>query len=106
VKGLWPCLLGMATATAAAGEDTAWRSSWDAALYTTVTRTGLPADSLLNPANRYAHLAEATQGDEARFNFKLEADALRLTLRPILSWHRQNDGTTSAETQRGYLSQW
>lgn len=79
--------------------DDDWRSSWDVALYATTSATDLTADSVLNPGNRYAGLAKHMQSAEARINVKLEADALRLTLRPIL---RSESDTPS----RGYLSQW
>jgi hypothetical protein len=87
-------------------EDAAWRASADAALYAMADNTVLQADSVLNPANRYTRLAEQAYGGEARLNFKLESQALRLTLRPILHYQWQDDGTASGESQRGYLSQW
>jgi hypothetical protein len=108
VKRLWLCLLGL-TAQAWA-EETNWRTSWDAALYASAASTALQADSVLNPSNHYARLAEQVYSGEARFNFKLESQAtglpLRLTLRPILHYQWQDDGTASGESQRGYLSQW
>lgn len=80
-------------------EDAAWRASADAALYVSADSAVLQANSVLNPANRYAQLAENAYGGEARINFKLESDKLRLTLRPIFL--AQSDAM-----QRGYLSQW
>lgn len=79
--------------------DEPWRSSWDVTLHATTSATDLTEDSVLNPGNRYAGLAEHAQSAEARINLKLESDALRLTLRPILR-------SASDTPSRGYLSQW
>jgi hypothetical protein len=83
----------------ALAEDAAWRTSGDAALYATAAGATLQTDSVLNPANRYARLDTHAQSAEARLNFKLESDSLRLTLRPIFL-------AQSDVSNRAYLSQW
>ncbi len=102
------CLPG--SSTLALAEDTAWRSTWDAALHVTAANTQLQTDSVLNPANAFARLGENTSGTEARINLKLESDApglpLKLSLRPILRYQRSDDGTSTTSENDAYLSQW
>jgi hypothetical protein len=102
--------------------DDAWRSQWDIALHTTASTARLQTNSVLNPANAVAQLAESAYGGEVRINIKLESDAtglpaglpigfpmgfpFRLTLRPILSTQHQDNGTTQSAANDAYLSQW
>lgn len=83
-----------------------WRGSRDAAIHATAEATGLQSGSVLNPANLYARLAEQAHGIEARINLKLETDVLRLTLRPILSLQRRDDGFSTTTASLGTMSQW
>jgi hypothetical protein len=90
--------------------DDGWRSSWDVAFHATAGATRLQADSVLNPANTFARLGENTRGAEARINFKLESEVrglpIKLTLRPILSSQRSDDGISSTSENDAYVSQW
>lgn len=90
--------------------DDEWRSSWDVALHATAAAARLQTDSVLNPANAFARLGENTSGAEARISFKLESDVrglpVKLSLRPILSSQRSDDGTSSTYENDAYLSQW
>jgi hypothetical protein len=92
-------LLGLALPAQA---DPAWRGQWDITLHATASTTQLRTDSVLNPGNTIAHLSENVVGGEARINLRLESDALRLTLRPILSSQQQDNG--GVDDAR--LSQW
>jgi hypothetical protein len=90
--------------------DDDWRSSWDVALHATAGAVHLQSDSVLNPANTLARLGESTTGAEARINIKLESDLrgvpVKLSLRPILSHQRSDDGTSTSTENDAYLSQW
>lgn len=101
------CLLFL-SASALADDD--WRSSWDIALHATGGAAHLQTDSVLNPANAFARIGEYTSGAEARINFKLESNVrglpVKLSLRPILSSQRSDDGTSSTSENDAYLSQW
>jgi hypothetical protein len=107
VKFLQLCLLFL-SAPALADDD--WRSSWDVALHATAGAAHLQADSVLNPANTFARIGESTSGAEARINFKLESNLrglpVKLSLRPILSNQRSDDGISSTSDNDAYLSQW
>lgn len=93
---------------ALAGED--WRTGWDVALHATAGAARLQANSVLNPANALARLAENSSGAEARINFKLESDVqgvpIKLSLRPILRHQRSDDGTSTTTESDASLSQW
>ena len=97
-------------ATQPALADDQWRSSWDVALHATTGAARLQADSVMNPANAFARIGEYTSGAEARINFKLESEVrglpVKLSLRPILSSQRSDDGTSSTSENDAYLSQW
>lgn len=73
-------------------------ASWDGTLYGYTTQTAPRMDSVLNPQNQLAHLPRSVNTAEARFNIKWEADALRLTLRPIV--------VKQPAANQAYLSQW
>ena len=107
MKFLQLCLLFLSVPALA---DDDWRSSWDVALHATAGTARLQADSVLNPTNAFARIGEYTSGAEARINFKLESDVrglpVKLSLRPILSSQRSDDGTSSTSDNDAYLSQW
>ena len=86
-------------------EEGALNFSGDGALYGYATSTALQNDSLLNPDNQIARLAQHSQTTEARFNFKAENDTLRLTLRPILLWQQNSKAFGEQVHREGYLSQ-
>lgn len=77
----WLTLAGAFFASNAVAND--WNTSWDGALYAYVSHTRIRADSPLNPGNQIARLPQNSTTLESRFNFKVENDTLRLTLRPI-----------------------
>jgi hypothetical protein len=108
VKLLWPCLLGVSASALA--DEMAWRGSRDIALHATATAARLQADSALNPGNALARLGENSLGAEARINLKLESEVMglpiKLSLRPILSSRRTDDGASTASENDAYLSQW
>ncbi len=94
----WLCLAGMIFISDAVADD--WNSSWDSALYAYADRTSVRADSPHNPG--IARLPQHNTTAEARFNLKVENDALRLTLRPIVL--TQNNNVNNQYDS--YLSQW
>ncbi len=102
------CLLG--SSTLAQANDATWRSAWDISLHATAGAAHLQADSMLNPANAFARLGENTTGADSRIHFKLESDLqglpIKLSLRPILSHQRSDDGTSTTSDNDAYLSQW
>lgn len=98
-------VLMMCCACEAMAEDAAWRTSWDGTLYGYRTHAVLRDDSVLNPGNQFAQLAQRRDTAEARLNFKAERDELRIAMRPILVV--QNGYTASDVVHRDerYLSQ-
>ena len=102
------CFLSISTLAQA--DDAALRSTWDVALHATAGAAHLQADGVLNPANAFARIGENTSGAEARINFKLESEMrglpVKLSLRPILSSQRSDDGRSSTSDNDAYLSQW
>jgi hypothetical protein len=87
-------------------EDSEWKTAWDCTLYAYASSTSIRNDSVLNPGNYLAQLAQRNDTIEARSNFKVERDSLQFTARPILS--AQQDRNSFGETNKteGYLSQW
>ncbi|MFT3847105.1 MAG: hypothetical protein QM739_00050 [Propionivibrio sp.] len=88
-------------------ETNSWRSSWDGTLYGYASATRLQPDSVLNPDNQLARLADRSATTELRLNLKTENESLRLTARPILlaqTAHVPHDG--AANEDDAYLSQW
>lgn len=88
--------------TSACADESSLNTSWDGALYGYAAHTALRNDAVLNPGNRVAHLPQDGGTLEARFNFKAENDALRLTLRPIVLAQRSDQGRQN----EAYLSLW
>ena len=76
-------LLSLFVGTAAA-EESSWATGWDATLYGYASHTELRDDSVLNPDNHVARMAERSVTGELRMNLKAENDVFRLTARPIL----------------------
>jgi len=90
----------------AAAEESAWTAGWDATLYGYGSHTDLRHDSVLNPDNRIAHVAERSVTGELRMNLKAENDVFRLTARPILLTRETHNGFGSERNGDAYLSQW
>lgn len=97
--------LGSIALAPACAEEGEWNGSWDGAVYAYANTSELRSDSLLNPDNRIARLSQHSQSAEARFNFKAENDALRLTLRPIMLWQRNSNELGEQVQSETYLSQ-
>ncbi len=99
---LFALLLFIGSATASATESE-WRASWDGTLYGYANRSALRGDSILNPDNRFAGLAQRSEVVELRLNFKTENETLRLTARPIVS---TRNASGAGQRDEAYLSQW
>jgi hypothetical protein len=80
--------------------------SWDGMLYGYASSMNLRNDSVLNPGNYIAKLAQRTDIADARFNFKTESDSLQLTARPILLTQQQRNAFGDTNKSEGYFSQW
>ena len=89
----------------ACADEVEWSNSLDGAVYAYQTNNELRTDSLLNPDNRIARLSQRSQTVEARFNFKVEIDTLRLTLRPIMLWQQNSNAFGEQIQSETYLSQ-
>jgi len=96
------CLL-VGTASA---QESGWNAGWDATLYGYASHTDLRHDSVLNPDNRIAHMAERSAVGELRMNLKAENDVFRLTARPIVLTRETHNGFGSERNGDAYLSQW
>lgn len=83
-----------------------WRTSWDATLYGYANSTTLRPDSVLNPGNRIAGLAQRSEVGELRGNLKAENDSVRFTARPIVSSRNTRNEFGNTQRSDGYLSQW
>jgi hypothetical protein len=83
-----------------------WRTSWDAALYGYASHLALRNDSVLNPVNQIAHIAQRSDSAELRMNAKAENDTLRFTARGIANVQEQRNGFGTQSTRDAYLSKW
>ncbi|MDD5056470.1 MAG: hypothetical protein PHQ60_01270 [Sideroxydans sp.] len=88
--------------TPACAEESDCRTSWDGTLYGYTSRMSLRDDSVLNPNNQIAQLAQRSVVAEARFNFKAENETVRFTARPIASVR----DTNLQRSDESYVSQW
>jgi len=87
-------------------DESDWLTSWDGTLYAYANTMSLRGDSILNPGNRIARLAQRNDNLEARFNFKAESESIRVTARPIIAL-RDARNAYGGQTQReAYLSQY
>lgn len=93
-------------ATLAVADEPAWRTSWDGTLYGYANTTSLRGDSVLNPGNRIAHLAQRSEVAELRMNLKAENESVRLTARPIALIRETHNAFGSERYDDAYLSQW
>ena len=86
-----------------------WKAGWDGTLYGYATTTRLQSDSLLNPGNQIARMADRSASAELRLNLKAENEIVRLTARPILlatAAHFPHDDGGNDSNGDAYLSQW
>ena len=93
-----------AWATTATADD--WRTTWDGTLYGYASHTDRRDDSVLNPGNRVARLAERSEGGELRLNGKAGNETLRLTARGIAARRQLANEFGSEPAGEAYLSQW
>jgi hypothetical protein len=100
------CVLMMAVAMPATAEDSDWRTSWDGTLYGYANSTVLRNDSVLNPYNQIARLAQRSDVAELRLNFKAENEIVRLTARSISVTRELRNGFGVGTRNEGYVSQW
>jgi hypothetical protein len=96
----------MAVAMPATAEDSDWRTSWDGTLYGYANSTVLRNDSVLNPYNQIARLAQRSDVAELRLNFRAENEAVRLTARTIGVTRELRNAFGARTRNEGYVSQW
>lgn len=87
-------------------DESDWRTSADATLYTYASRMKLRDDSILNPYNQIARLPQASEVAELRAGFKLDNETVRLTGRFIASTRELRNGFGSESRSEGYASLW
>jgi hypothetical protein len=90
----------------ALANDSEWKSSWDGTLYAYSSSMNLSQDSVLNPGNYLAKLAQRSNAAEARLNIKIENDTLRLSSRPIVLAQQDRNAFGETNKSEGYFSQW
>jgi hypothetical protein len=95
-----------AFATTASAIEPDWRTSWDGTLYGYANSMILRGDSLLNPGNQVAGLAQRSDVAELRLNVKAENETLRLTARAIASAREMDNASGTQQRGEAYLSQW
>jgi hypothetical protein len=95
------CLSQVAAAT-----ESDWRTSWDGTLYGYANSMSLRDDSVLNPNNQVAQLAQRGDVAELRMNLKAESDNIRFTARPIASVRQMRNGFGTQQRDESYVSQW
>ena len=105
--------LGAAVSLTAAAQsaepDGSWNLGWDGTLYGYANATQLQSDSVLNPRNQIARMADQSATAELRLNLKAENEIVRLTARPILlarTAHVPHNDAGSESYDDAYLSQW
>jgi len=99
-------VLTSALCMAAQAEQEPWRTSWSGAVYGYASSMGVRDDSVLNPGNYMAKLAQRSDTAEARFNLKVENESVRFTARPILFAQQARNVFGSMTKSEAYLSQW
>ena len=93
-------------ASGASAEDSGWRTSWDGTLYGYANSMSLRGDSVLNPGNQIAHLAQRSNVAELRLNLKAENETVRFTMRPIASVRELGNTFGTQSRNESYVSQW
>ena len=99
----------LTAAAQSAEQDGNWKFGWDGTLYGYATAMRLQPDSVLNPGNQIARMADQSATAELRLNLKAENEVVRLTARPILLAriahvpHATTDHDSDSDV---YLSQW
>jgi hypothetical protein len=91
---------------AAHAEESDWHTSWDGMVYGYAGNTKLRSDSVLNPGNQVARLAQNSDSLDARFNFKAENEVVRFTARPIVVLNDSRNNFGAQQKNEAYLSLW
>lgn len=99
-------LLLIILASNASADESDWRTTGDATLYTYANRMTLRDDSVLNPYNQIARLPQASEVAELRAGFKLESETVRITGRFIGSTREMRNGFGTSSRSEGYASLW
>ncbi len=99
-------ILLLSSANIAHAEESSWRTSWDGTLYGYANSMGLRTDSVLNPGNQVAGLAQRSDVAELRLNFKAENETVRFTARPIASIRGLSNAFGAQQRNESYVSQW
>lgn len=95
-----------AFAATASADESGWHTTWDGTLYGYANSTVLREDSVLNPGNQIARLAQRSDVAELRLNFKAENEAVRITARPIASTRELRSSSGAGQRSESYVSQW
>ncbi|MDO8312578.1 MAG: hypothetical protein Q7T25_11625 [Sideroxyarcus sp.] len=90
----------------ALADEADWSTSWDGTLYGYANSAELRDDSILNPGNQVARLAQRSDVAELRLNFKAENETVRFTARPIASIRGLSNGFGAQQRSESYVSQW
>lgn len=96
-------MLAIAMTASAAGSE--WRMSGDGTLYGYANTISLN-DSILNPDNQIARLAQRTDTAEFRFNLSAENETLRFIARPIFLMRETRNDFGTQQQNEIYMTQW
>jgi hypothetical protein len=95
-----------AFAATASADESDWNASWDGTLYGYANSMRLREDSVLNPGNQVAMLAQRSDTAELRLNFKAQNDTVRVTARPIALVRESRNSFGTQSHHESYFSLW
>ncbi len=98
-------LLSVCVSTPSIAESD-WHTSFDGTAYGYLNGTNLRSNSVLNPDNQFAQLAQRSDHLETRLNLKAESDTLLITARPIVAINNTHNTFGDQQSNEAYLSQW
>ena len=104
MKFIFLILIAFVSSASVAEAD--WKTSEDATLYGYASTLSLQSDSILNPKNQLARLAQNNENIETRFNLKAENETFLITARPIIKVERAYNSFGDDLHHEAYLSQW
>lgn len=104
IKDIAFALLVIATTASATEPD--WRTSWDGTLFGYANGMNLRNNSILNPGNQVARLADRSDVAELRLNLKAENETVRFTARPISLVREMRNDFGTRQQNENYMSQW
>lgn len=93
-------------ATTASATEPSWRTSWNGTLYGYANSMNLRHNSILNPSNQVARLAQRRDVAELRLNLKAEDETVRFTARPIFLVREMRNGFGTQQQNESFVSQW